>query len=253
MKKKKSSEANIYNPECGPVFGYNKELMCNEIFIRDKCNEANSCHIYIDGNEYDYLQQYRSSLFVNTAGPDEYNYFSVSDYEVFTIDYQSKYNIFHMCKYPDIIWEYIKTNDISEDSLKTVDNESVLINDLDVIHYTSKGIREKILMYIPNNPSEYLINSHLVNKDNDNYFREWLGNESKWELIYRASEHAYTGKSFHELCNDKGPTLIVIKSTGGCIFGGFTTQSWSGKGISFFDYFSYYQVIKKTIKRLFSH
>ena len=44
--------------------------------------------------------------------------------------------------------------------------------------------------------------------------------------IYRASEHNYTGKSFHECCDNKGPTLIVIKSSGGWIFGGYTTQSW---------------------------
>ncbi len=66
----------------------------------------------------------------------------------------------------------------------------------------------------------------------DGYLREWLGDDYKWKMIYRASEHGYTTRSFHECCNHvQGPTLIVIKSTNGYIFGGYTTQSWSGNGI----------------------
>ena len=47
-------------------------------------------------------------------------------------------------------------------------------------------------------------------------------------MLYRVSEHGYSGQSFHEYCDDKGPTLVIIKSSGGWIFGGYTTQSWSG-------------------------
>ena len=71
----------------------------------------------------------------------------------------------------------------------------------------------------------------LENSDYDDKLREWLGSDYKWRLLYRASEHGYTAKSFHEYCNNKGPTLIMIKSDGGWIFGGYTTQSWSGKCI----------------------
>ena len=59
----------------------------------------------------------------------------------------------------------------------------------------------------------------------DDKLREWTG-DYKWKLLYRASEHDYSGKSFHEYCDDKVPTLIVIKSSGGWIFGGYTTRSW---------------------------
>ena len=68
----------------------------------------------------------------------------------------------------------------------------------------------------------------LENSDYDDILREWLGNDYAMKLIYRASEHGYTAKSFHNYCDDKGPTLIIIKSSGGWIFGGYTTQSWSG-------------------------
>ncbi len=72
----------------------------------------------------------------------------------------------------------------------------------------------------------------LFGQEYDSYLREWIGSEYKWKLLYRASEHEYTAESFHECCDDiQGPTLIIIKSDEGLIFGGYTTLSWSEDGI----------------------
>ena len=81
-----------------------------------------------------------------------------------------------------------------------------------------------------NNMSELLPNSQLVSQQYDSKLREWIG-DYKWRLIYRASEHGYTAESFHAYCDDKRPTLVVIKSSGRWIFGGYTTRSWNGNGI----------------------
>ena len=79
--------------------------------------------------------------------------------------------------------------------------------------------------------SSFLKETILFGQEYDSYLREWLGNDYKWKLLYRASEHDYTAESFHEYCDDKGPTLVMIKSTEGWIFGGYTTESWGGYGI----------------------
>ena len=224
----------------GPIFGNSHIekngfstdfIRMNDLYIGDSCNEGRQCYIHNDGTYgYDCHPQYKSSLFVDTAGPDEYNYFRVLDFEVFGIDYRSKYTIDHICKYPDTIWKCIETKDISEESLKQFDDESKLLNDLDTIHCEDSDILVKISHYYFKNPSEFLPNTQLVNQQYDDKLRKWVG-DYKWRLIYRASEHGYTAESFHECCDNKGPTLIVIKSSGGWIFGGYTTQSWSGKGI----------------------
>ena len=73
--------------------------------------------------------------------------------------------------------------------------------------------------------SPFLRESVISEEKYDSYLREWVG-DYKWKLLYRASEHEYTGYSFHDYCDDEGPTLIVIKSSKGWIFGGYTTQSW---------------------------
>ena len=57
----------------------------------------------------------------------------------------------------------------------------------------------------------YIIHLHfgsqiLDNTEYDEYIKEWCGSY-KWKLLYRASEHKYTASSFHEYCDDKGPTI----------------------------------------------
>ena len=215
------------DPRTGPIFGSDYDIC-----IRDNCNKNGGWTCYGDSySSYECTNSLKQSLFVNTAGPNEQNDFSVLDYEVFSIDYENRDNINKLCKYPDIIRKYIETNDISEDSLQQFDDDTELLNDLDAIHCDS-AIRLKISNYYLKNPSELLVNTQLVNQQYDAKLREWLGNDYKWKLIYRASEHEYSAKSFHEYCDDvKGPTLIVIKSSEGWIFGGYTTKSWSGIGI----------------------
>ena len=225
MKRKESSSAIECIPECGPIFGNDYHY---DIGIRDNCNKNGGWTCYGNSDSsYECNNSLKQSLFVNTAGPNEQNNFSVLDYEVFSIDYENRDNIYKLCKHPDIIWEYIETKDISEESLNQFDDDIELLNDLDAIHCYDNAIRVKISRCCLKNPSELLVNTQLVNQQYDAKLREWIG-DYKWKLIYRASEHEYTASSFHECCNDKGPTLIVIKSSGGWIFGGYTTQSWSG-------------------------
>ena len=225
MKREESICAIKYETNCGPIFGCEDG---SDIYINDKCNEENSCSIRNGGiNGYVCHPHYGSSLFVNTAGFDQDNLFFVLDYEVFGIEYENRDNIYKLCKYPDIIMEYIETNDIHEESLKQVDDDTELLSDLDTIHCDDSNIRVKISRYYFKNSSEFLPNTQLVNQQYDTKLREWIG-DYKWKMLYRASEHDYTARSFHEYCDDKGPTLVVIKSSGGWIFGGYTTQSWSG-------------------------
>ncbi len=49
----------------------------------------------------------------------------------------------------------------------------------------------------------------------------------QWQLIYRASRDGYTAKVFHQSCDGCFPTMCVIRSKNGFIFGGFTSVPWS--------------------------
>ena len=222
MKREESEYAIECYPDYGPIFSGNYDY---DIGIVNNCNVWRCSIGNVGTFGYECHPQYKSSLFVNTAGPEERNRFSVLDYEVYYNVESYKEFIYTTCKYPDIIWKYIETRDISEESLKLFDDDVELLNDLDAIHCNDSSIRLKISSYYFKNPSEFLPDTQIVNQQYDDILREWIG-DYEWKLLYRASEHDYTAESFHEYCDDKKPTLIVIKSSGGWIFGGYTTQSW---------------------------
>ena len=77
-----------------------------------------------------------------------------------------------------------------------------------------------------------LLDTSVIFKDNDEYVDqmvEWLKHlHFKWRLCYRASRDGWEPKDFHSNCDNKWPTVTVVKANGN-IFGGFTDQNWQGK------------------------
>ena len=68
-----------------------------------------------------------------------------------------------------------------------------------------------------------------INKQNNiiNWIKEKVNkNDINFELIFKMSENGSKSEDFHKYCDDKGPTLIIIKTTKNKIFGGFTPLSW---------------------------
>ena len=46
-------------------------------------------------------------------------------------------------------------------------------------------------------------------------------------MIYRGSENGFRASEFHQKCNEKGATLIIVRSEFNKIFGGFTDIYWT--------------------------
>lgn len=66
---------------------------------------------------------------------------------------------------------------------------------------------------------------------------KWLNlqRNDSLKLLYRGSKHGFDVKSFHALCDDKGPTLVVIRNEKGERFGGYTSEAWSSARENFRD------------------
>src|ERR1700761_845598 len=45
-------------------------------------------------------------------------------------------------------------------------------------------------------------------------------------LLYRGSRDGFGASDFHKKCDEKGPTLVIVKTTKGNIFGGMTFANW---------------------------
>ena len=90
MKREESNCAIDCNPRYGPIFGYGYD-----IGIRDNCNKNGGWTCYGNSaSSYECNNSLKQSLFVNTAGPDKQNDFSVLDYEVFSIENYKDYNVY---------------------------------------------------------------------------------------------------------------------------------------------------------------
>ena len=50
------------------------------------------------------------------------------------------------------------------------------------------------------------------------------------ELLYRASRDGWDPQQFHRRCDAQGPTVTLIKTDHGYVFGGFSDQSWTSGG-----------------------
>jgi len=64
-----------------------------------------------------------------------------------------------------------------------------------------------------------------------NWIKEKTNKDNiKFELIFKMSENGSKSKDFHKYCDNKGSTLIIIKTTKNQIFGGFTPLEWNING-----------------------
>ena len=68
----------------------------------------------------------------------------------------------------------------------------------------------------------------LTNEEHRRVLKTWLPIKSEWRLLFRASRDGFAALAFHSKCDNKGPTVTVVKS-GGNIFGGFTGNAWTSK------------------------
>ena len=56
---------------------------------------------------------------------------------------------------------------------------------------------------------------------------DWINKKIiRAQLLYRRTNNDDSYETFHKLCDNKGPTLTLIKATDGFIIGGYTPLNW---------------------------
>ena len=84
-------------------------------------------------------------------------------------------------------------------------------------------------------PKPFEESTIVTNLNHRNLLKGWLPisvfSNGDVVLLYRASRDGSLASTFHSRCDDKGPTVVVIK-VGSNIFGGYTDQSWNSKLLS---------------------
>ncbi|CAF0737390.1 unnamed protein product [Rotaria sordida] len=78
------------------------------------------------------------------------------------------------------------------------------------------------------------LGSTLLTIEYEEKLIEFIGNDIQqqpWRLIYRASEHGFDATDFHRYCDSFAPTVSIIQTDFGNIFGGFTSIPWSSASL----------------------
>ena len=95
--------------------------------------------------------------------------------------------------------------------------------------YQIQGILDELVPKAPQNFEESVI---LTTEEHRSVLSSWLPQQyGRWQLLMRASQDGFQVQTFHSKCDNKGPTVTIVKS-GNNIFGGFTEISWSSKYIN---------------------
>jgi len=79
-----------------------------------------------------------------------------------------------------------------------------------------------------------LANSFILNDQEKKQLNALYAMEIKqpsWKLVYQASRDGTAASDFHRKCASIGPNLVVIQSTNGYKFGGFSPVGWSPENV----------------------
>ena len=88
--------------------------------------------------------------------------------------------------------------------------------------YQIQGILDVVRPRAPKNFEESLT---LTNEEYRTTPENWL---PRYDLLFRVSRYGFTAQAFHANCDEKGPTVTIVKSESN-IFGGFAENSWKSK------------------------
>lgn len=108
--------------------------------------------------------------------------------------------------------------------------------------HTVNELNKKIKSLITGEISEEQLEENLKskdilkNEDEKNMIINWILKSLKQKekkvnmtLLYKLTLHGDSASTFHSKCNNKGPTLTLIRNIKGYRCGGFTNQSWSSR------------------------
>ena len=138
-------------------------------------------------------------------------------------------NIENESKEVELIYEnmtnFKKSNSINSLNFEFNSKEEEILRSINTFGEINKYINKEFLK------SSILRNDLKNQKLIVNWIYEAINKDKiKFELIFKMTQNGTNSDKFHNLCNDQGPTLTLIKTTENKIFGGFTPLDWKNEG-----------------------
>ena len=131
-----------------------------------------------------------------------------------------------------------EVNRLGDDNIQLINNETQLRNENAQLRKEVNELHEKLnILWKEKIYINYLDSKILNEKEKYNKaLKNWINptRKIKADLLYRLSENGDITSTFHELCDNKGPTLTLFHVNDGNIVGIYTPLSWdsASKGFS---------------------
>ncbi|XP_065936898.1 interferon-induced protein 44 [Magallana gigas] len=68
--------------------------------------------------------------------------------------------------------------------------------------------------------------AELLTRKDKKQISQWIGRDSQFELLYKVSRDGLSYQRFHELCDNKGPTVTIFYNKDNNVYGGYLSDSW---------------------------
>jgi hypothetical protein len=118
-------------------------------------------------------------------------------------------------------------NEIKIEQLKT-EIEKVRVLEKDKALEEEKRRSANISLHLSDVP--LMAGSVFISQCHHEFLQRCLPSPRVWVLLYRGTRDGFSASTFHRRCNGSGPTISVIKSSSGYIFGGYNPNSWTSSG-----------------------
>ncbi|KAL9649988.1 hypothetical protein ABK040_003106 [Willaertia magna] len=108
-------------------------------------------------------------------------------------------------------------------------------------YYQIEGLIEELELIMPSlkimsEVDKYFPNTNILDYKQIFQLNAWIGNcKQEWNLLWQGTRDGFNANIFHTNCDNKGPTITIVKTTCGSIFGGYTSVNWTSNTSYFSD------------------
>ena len=91
------------------------------------------------------------------------------------------------------------------------------------------GIFKSLILLLFTHADPLVFESVILSANDNVTLKSWIGCDSfTAKLCWRATRDGWSASTFHSNCDNKKPTVTVVK-VDQYVFGGYATESWEGE------------------------
>jgi hypothetical protein len=238
-----------------------KSYLIRDTFLETSVSTESGCSFLSEADELKHLILKLTQLLTERKETDKNQNDSVKDKEILKLNIGGTYfttlkqTLDRTCSGPNIT-ENVYGPNLFQDMLECrsqlrLDDQGAIFIDRNPEHFThvldflrldksyKLPVTNEMIKYVFDEAQFYkieplkdkiyskCINSSILNEQlTVRLFRTCNLKAQRWTLLYRASRDGFSAEAFHSKCDKYFPTLTIVKTSLGFVFGGCTLKPW---------------------------